>query len=470
MENFYPMEISDQISGKFYYPDAFHPSESIQTIAFGTTSIPIKGEPHPEAQDRIIISKDVSEKLAIPHFRSPLHLFLREGTLHLGPLVGVFTTGFTPVIARPLGERSYYFSKLLTTGQANGVFPFVFGKKHIDWERGLISGFFYVNNHWEVHEVPFPHVIYDRLPNRRAENSRAFQQTKKILETKYFIPWYNPGFFNKLDVFERLQTIAHVNKYLPRTSRLNFNNAKEMLMDFGSVYIKPAGGSHGSDIHHIIFDKDKQEYFCRFLDKNKEYRLQKYKKLSTLFEHVFFEKKIHEMIVQQGISLLTCENKPVDFRVHANKDKKGKWIISAIAAKLGHSNGVTTHVHGGGEVKTMTEVFPEKPVRQKYKRKLIETAHALSVALDRQMNGIIGEIGFDLGIDINDNIWLFEANSKPGRSIFLHPKLTVADERTRKLALDFAIYLTKRSIEMPEEIMDLNMHPPTYVSSLPLKP
>ena len=68
------------------------------------------------------------------------------------------------------------------------------------------------------------------------------------------------------------------------------------------------------------------------------------------------------------------------------------------------------------------------------------------------MEGIIGEIGFDLGIDRNGSVWLFEANSKPGRSIFSNPQLKEYDQLTRKLSLAFAIYLTERAISQPEEI------------------
>ena len=63
----------------------------------------------------------------------------------------------------------------------------------------------------------------------------------------------------------------------------------------------------------------------------------------------------------------------------------------------------------------------------------------LAVAIEKHLDGIIGEIGFDFGIDTNGNVWLFEANSKPGRSIFSHPGLKDSDVLTRKLTLSYAI-------------------------------
>ncbi len=85
--------------------------------------------------------------------------------------------------------------------------------------------------------------------------------------------------------------------------------------------------------------------------------------------------------------------------------------------------------------------------------KLSEAALNISKALERNMEGIIGEIGFDFGLDRNGHVWLFEANSKPGRSIFKHPQLREFDFLTRKLSLSFAVFLAEASIMKPQEIV-----------------
>lgn len=43
-------------------------------------------------------------------------------------------------------------------------------------------------------KVPLPNVIYDRLPNRKAENYKPIVRAKRKLEHDYAIPWFNPGF------------------------------------------------------------------------------------------------------------------------------------------------------------------------------------------------------------------------------------------------------------------------------------
>lgn len=168
--------------------------------------------------------------------------------------------------------------------------------------------------------------------------------------------------------------------------------------------------------------------------------------------HVFGGKKLNRMLVQQGIHLLRKDQRPIDFRIHTNKNNHGDWVVTAIAAKVAGAGSVTTHVKSGGVIQTMAEVFPSIEEQRLAETKLSNAALLLSKALEENMEGIIGEIGFDLGLDRQGNVWLFEANSKPGRSIFRHPELKEFDYLTRKLSLSFAVFLAERAIMSPEEV------------------
>lgn len=275
---------------------------------------------------------------------------------------------------------------------------------------------------------------------------------KERLQKDYLIPWYNPGFFNKLDVYERLQQDGLAANFLPETIPFtSFSLIETMLAKYGHVYIKPKNGSLGLGVHQIIYDKHTGEYFCRYQDEDFVNRLRKFSSLEKLFPHVFTNQRLDKMLVQQGIHLLRHEKRPVDFRVHTNKDEEGKWQVTAIAAKIAGLGSVTTHKRSGGDIKTLEEIFLGEE-SELYTEKLSRAALMLSEALEHNIEGIIGEIGFDLGIDRNGDVWLFEANSKPGRSIFNHPDLEEFDLLTRKLTLAFAIFITEQSILHPEEL------------------
>ncbi|WHY02002.1 YheC/YheD family protein [Neobacillus sp. DY30] len=453
MRKRYTIEIADHSGLVVYCPQELLRDKDINKIAFGSKAIEVDFRMNPKKNNSIVISEMVKKQLLFPDFLIKLHVFVDDHVLNMGPLVGIFTAGFTPFPHRPLGDRTNFFSKLLSVKTKVGAIPFVFGEQHINWDIGTISGYFYHDQNWQSIEVPFPHVIYDRLPNRKSERNPKLVKVKEILQRDYLIPWYNPGFFSKLDIYERLQQEHSVTKYLPETHAFtSFSMIEEMLSKYGHIYLKPVNGSLGLGVHQILFDKIQDEYYCRYQDREGVNRLRKFSSLEGLFKTVLAYRNLDKMIVQQGIHLLRHEQRPIDFRIHTNKDEKGVWHVTALAAKIAGHGSVTTHARSGGEIKTLAEIF--KPADcNLFKEKLVNAALLLSKAIANNMEGIIAEIGFDLGIDKHGDVWLFEANSKPGRSIFSHPDLKDFDQLTCKLSLAFAVFLTEQSILHPEEVI-----------------
>ena len=204
------------------------------------------------------LAEQFKKLLLFPDFATQLHVFVDQHVLTIGPLVGIFTAGFTPFPIRPVGERTNFFAKLLSVKTSVGAIPFVFGEQHIDWDQGTIKGYFYHDHNWETVEVPFPHVIYDRLPNRKSESNPKLALVKERLQKEYLIPWYNPGFFNKLDIHERLQQDHSVSSFLPETHPFSsFSSIENMLSHHGHIYLKPINGSLGLGVHQILYEKFK---------------------------------------------------------------------------------------------------------------------------------------------------------------------------------------------------------------------
>lgn len=453
MRKKYPIEIISHSKQLVFVPADLILTNPINKIAFGNKVVDVTCAPHPKGKNVVVLSNDVQEELSMPDLSISLHLFIDQNTLFIGPLIGILTSGFTPFPLRPIGERSMFFAKLLSVNKTVGALPFVFGEEHIDWDQGLIEGYFFVDGGWMKIKVPFPNVVYDRLPNRRTERKSELRSLKSRMQADYLIPWYNPGFFSKLDVFERLQQDDRAAEYLPETHQFSsFSVIERMLSNYGNVYVKPANGSLGLGIHQILFDKYNGYYYCRYRDQEGINKLTKFESLEKLMKKIFHKRNLSQMIVQQGISLLRSEKRLIDFRVHTNKDEYGVWQVAAIAAKIAGQGSVTTHVNNGGVVKSLDELFEERNERQLYEKKLSEAALILSSILEENMEGIIGELGFDFGIDKSGKVWLFEANSKPGRSIFKHPKLKNFDLLTRKLSLSFGIFLAEKAITAPEDI------------------
>ncbi len=452
MKKLYPIEIISNSENTVYLPTDFEAKKNLKIIAFGTVSKEATIKKHKKSKNIIGISSDLFKELLLPSNSSNVHLFSDDETIYIGPLVGIFTSGFSTIKVRPIGDRSILFSKLLSVQKTVGVIAFLFGEQHINWETGTINGLFYEDG-WKSVEVPFPNVVYDRIPNRRIENLHRIQAVKTRLQKEYSISWYNPGFFNKLDIYERLLQDDSISDYLPETHALtNFSVIERMLSNFGNVYIKPKNGSLGKGIYQILFDKKDGCYYTRFKDEEQGNRLMKFDHLEALMNHLFENQNLSHYIVQQGIHLIRSEKKSVDFRVHTNKNKDGQWEMTAMAAKIAGTGSVTTHLNNGGTVKAIEELTNTDLHCEEISNKLSKASLQISKAMEKQMEGYIGEIGFDLGLDRKGRVWLFEANAKPGRSIFKHPSLRKFDLETRRKSLEYAVFLMDQSIKNLEDI------------------
>jgi D-alanine-D-alanine ligase-like ATP-grasp enzyme len=72
-----------------------------------------------------------------------------------------------------------------------------------------------------------------------------------------------------------------------------------------------------------------------------------------------------------------------------------------------------------------------------------EVAIKLAEAIERNYAHRLAELGFDLGIDQNENVWMFEANAKPGRSIFKHPSLKAQGRTSHVNLYEHCLYLSR---------------------------
>ncbi|MNC05652.1 Endospore coat-associated protein YheD [compost metagenome] len=154
---------------------------------------------------------------------------------------------------------------------------------------------------------------------------------------------------------------------------------------------------------------------------------------------------LQNYIVQQGIRLIEIDGCPIDFRFHMHKNGSNQWIVVGIGAKKAGRGSVTTHLKNGGALLTpqqaLGRVFGARAdeVLQRAKTTAIKLAESLEV----QHRHLLGEIGFDLGIDQDEDIWMFEANAKPGRSIFRHPSLRAEGKASIEHILEHCLYLSK---------------------------
>lgn len=392
--------------------------------------------------NHLYISSLIRQHLKVPRSGTCYVVSNREKEIQIGPLIGILSSAGTRTVQQPFGSRTALVKQFLRVGYKK-AFYFAFSPQDIHWQQEKVTGFFLDSNGgWVRKTVPLPDVVYNRLASRRAESSATMESFKERFVHKN-IPIFNWNFFNKSDVYNLLEGEPEA-QYVPESyTNPPANKIKEMLEKHQFVYLKPTGGSLGKGIFRLTYHP-KRGYFSRYRRNGKNVLL-RFSRFSSLMQLLSRQGNLKNYVVQQGIRLVEMDNCPIDFRFHMNKNARNQWVPAGIGAKKAGKGSITTHIKNGGSLMT-----PEYALNKIYGNRagdLLEKAKhvavKLSEAIERNYPHTIGELGFDLGIDRNENIWMFEANAKPGRSIFKHPSLKNQGIDTLNYIFEHCLYLSK---------------------------
>lgn len=356
-------------------------------------------------------------------------------------------TTVKPIVIGVLSKRSDRHLLRSLARQAAGRARFIaFSPSDVDWRAAKVRAMTrHPSGNWQRATMPLPDVIYNRLLcGRKTElgpSLRSFRQKIK----DHNIPYFNWSYFNKQDIFQLLhdgderQAVRHLPETIHQPS---VKQVERLLQAHRLVFLKPTGGfagigiyrleSHGGDSCTVRFHRGVKPFQMHFSDRKS---LVAFVRRKT--------RGFRRYVAQQGIELLQYKGCPVDFRVHCNRNGKNRWAVSGIGAKKAGRGSVTTHMRTGGTV-----YQPAKLLRYFYRerasqvvRQLKQTTIRLAEAIARRHPHLVGELGFDIGIDRDGNFWMFEANAKPGRSIFKHPALRAAVRTCDRHIVEYCLYL-----------------------------
>ncbi|MFB5760991.1 YheC/YheD family protein [Paenibacillus medicaginis] len=417
-------------------------SKSVQ-LKLGKGRIPATVKRINKPGRHLYLTSGVRNAIRIPK-AGAIYLRNEDGVVQLGPLIGVLSDG-RGSSASPFGTRTGFIKQLLKTGSKQ-FYIFAFTPKDINWQAETVLGYFLTENGTFTRKsVPLPDVVYNRLPSRKYD----FSASTNLLRERFIrrkIPFFNWSFFNKSDIYRILERDQVAARYIPE---YHVNPGREMILEMLErhqvVYYKPSAGSLGKGIYRLSM-LPQRGFYARYR-KNKSNALLRFTSFNSLYRmlHAKLGSSMRGYVVQQGIQLIEIDGCPIDFRFHMHKNGSNKWVVVGIGAKKAGRGSVTTHIKNGGSLLT-----PERALSRSFGdrhgevlEKAKKTAILLAEAIERQHSHLLGEIGFDLGIDQSEKVWMFEANSKPGRSIFQHPSLRTEGKSSVEHILEHCLYLSK---------------------------
>jgi glutathione synthase/RimK-type ligase-like ATP-grasp enzyme len=340
-------------------------------------------------------------KLPVPYkgHSGPHHSFFVDPVRSHVMTVGILTCKKNNN-ERGLGGNLRLFRELTGHLNSNGIVSFVLAVE--DVLQGDFSGFIYSESsgNWEKVSVPLPDVVYNRIPSRGFESSKAFLQFKQILD-QHSIPIFNPRFVHKLEIYELLRENNFLHNLLPETILLS--SSRELfnfLIKHQTLYLKPVTGNKGSGISILSLQPDgkvvasttKTELSYNSFN---EFWIKNAKKYIN-----------HKYIAQQAVKPKKLDGHRYDYRILVHYDEQD-YKITGKAIRMSQAQEVTTHVPRGGRI------YPYELLKNENTDLLIEKVAGICGKILSEKLGFFGEFSMDLGEDEAGNLYLFEINSKP---------------------------------------------------------
>ncbi len=402
-----------QMSSKLYKHLLIENSQEVQLV-IGKKQLEITIQIKEMESNEILFPEYLYSEFHLPVKQLNFHARYNSDvhTLHLGPVIALLTDFKTSKEEAPHFRSIHSFCEELHQGiTKSGGFFYVFSYRDF-----TAKGYFFDNGEWHSFVPPLPDVIYNRIHSRKLEYADDFAIFRKKL-TELTIPYFNDRFLSKWEVHERLVNENHLQPHIPETKIFSKDNLVDFAKRHETLFIKPIHGSQGRNIFKLVKEKNLYNIDTSITSKPEE--LSHPFSLEDIFQYLkpLLNNRIY--IIQQGISLTAYESRGMDFRVLCHKTFNNNWHVTSVVARISAVDEFVSNIARGGEIlaplKALGNLMSKKDAKEtlaRMKDLSIDTAATLSL----QSPGIIGELGIDIGIDVDAHPWLIEVNSKPSKN------------------------------------------------------
>jgi hypothetical protein len=200
-------------------------------------------------------------------------------------------------------------------------------------------------------------------------------------------------------------------KRVPQTDLYNRSNLIKYLDRYQTVFLKPDEGGKGQGVIKIWRLGKKvivQNEAKRSITAN----------VSNAYDISQKLIKDQNYIIQQGISLIQVDKRPVDFRILLYKPGK-RWIAMGVMGKWAAKNRVVTNYSSGGQAIALRKALKQNmTISDKECLQLEEQLKRLALYIAKKHFNYARELGLDIGIDDRKEVWLIEGNTVPGINLF----------------------------------------------------
>ena len=150
--------------------------------------------------------------------------------------------------------------------------------------------------------------------------------------------------YSKRAKTDTLLADTYLQEFVPDTRSFSERNVRDMLRQYGMIYVKPVKGTFGNGVIRVENLTGGAEPYV-FQSGERKYR---YDTFERMYDKLLTVKKSRAYLSQQGIHLLKYDNRRFDFRVMVQKNPLDKWETTGIIGRLSHPRRIVTNYHSGG--------------------------------------------------------------------------------------------------------------------------
>ncbi|MBT2678059.1 YheC/YheD family protein [Bacillus sp. ISL-35] len=355
-----------------------HEAKAGGSISFGFNKIQIRSTP----------------SSSVPQQTYPFTLKNKQG--NCGPLVGIMTSMSKEMALAGNGALFKSLQEVLV--KRNGMVV-VFPPETVVKDGLTGVTFLPEANKWIPVKTPLPHLVFNRVPFRKAEQQQPFKDA-----VDYFsalgIPFFNPAFINKNKLYSIFARHDQLRKLMPESICVKtMIQLAAFLEKHQGIYLKPASSSKGIGIFRLRQRNGQIE-----LESHSQRQV--YPGMKEFWKAKYRQLLKHDYIAQKEIKPAAIGGKRFDFRVHAHDGLDG-YEVTGIGIRQSEKLDLTTHVPNGGIV--LPYIHVKNPRHDAFFAWAVkEIGHLLTEEL-----GYFGEFSLDAGLTVEGDYAIFEVNSKP---------------------------------------------------------
>lgn len=394
-------------------------------VRLGLLPLHVRGK---EGRSNLINARPFKGNLRMPGAWR-LHAREENGELFIGPVIGIFTSSARRNSTRLFAGLTVRFRRFIALAREMGALAYVFTPKGIQWDSKIIHGYTYLTHgkggRWVRGIFPFPNVVYNRVPTRRAEGRTRVKRARLRLLKEPGLSLFNPEFLDKWSVYEILRADDALKAHLPVTSPCNgVSQFLDFLEKHRRVYLKMADGSLGKGTVRVdLIDQGRFRWRATRAGGHMVHRTMR--RSAQLKASLNRLRRGRKYLMQQAVTLLKAGERPFDIRALVQKDTSGHWQVTGMAARIAGKGQITTHRPRGGSrarlVPLIRSIFHDEATTRRITHELQRVILRAADIFDKATGNNHGELSMDIGLDAKGHPWIFEINSKP--AIFDEPSI-----------------------------------------------